>query len=124
MTVPPSRSPAIDRGWAVFLALFLGYYFVYGPVQQVWRDHWLVIDGKEGVGVVTQEHWAGHDVVVYQYRVGSKVYTGQDARSYRNPKYARVMPGEKTVVYFSSSHPWISVINLPDFLGSISFPLC
>ena len=117
----PSRSPAIDRGWAIFLALFLGYYFVYGPILQVWKDHWLVKDGQEGVGVVTQE--ADHGFVVYQYHVGQNVYTGQDHRSLQNPRYANVMRGEKTVVYFSFSHPWISKINLPDFVGIDKLPV-
>ena len=119
--MPPSHSPAIDRGWAIFLVLFLGYYFVYGPILQVWKDHWLVIDGQEEVGVVTQE--ASHGQVVYQYRVGQNIYTGQDHRSLQNPKYAHVMPGEKTVVYFSSSRPWISKINQPDFVGVDKLPV-
>ena len=106
-------SSAIDRVWASFLALLLGYAFVFAPIHEVWRDHWLVKDGQEGMAVVTKEHWAGHGVVVYQYRVGQKVYSGQDHRSLQNPKYTHVMPGERSVVYFSSSHPWLSAINLP-----------
>jgi hypothetical protein len=65
------------------------------------------------MAVITNEHWGGHGVVVYRYRVGQKVYSGQDHRSWQNPKYAHVMAGENTVVYFSSSHPWLSAINLP-----------
>jgi len=83
------------------------------PIQGLWRDHWLVKDGQQGMAVITKEHWGGHGVVVYHYRVGQKVYSGQDHRSWQNPKYAHVMAGENTVVYFSSSHPWLSAINLP-----------
>jgi hypothetical protein len=107
------HSSASDRVSAAFLALLLGYGFVFAPVYGVWKDHWLVRDGQEGMAVVTKEHWAGHGVVVYQYRVGQNVYTGQDRRSLQNPKYAHVMPGEQSVVYFSSSHPWLSAINPP-----------
>jgi hypothetical protein len=93
--------------------MLLGYFFVFGPIQALWRDHWLVKDGQQGIAVITKEHWNGHGVVVYQYRVGQKVYIGQDHRSLQNPQYAHVMVGEKSVVYFSLSHPWLSAINLP-----------
>jgi hypothetical protein len=110
--LPPSSTiPA--RVSAVLLALVMGYFWVFQPISGVWAQHWLVKDGTQGMAVVTKEHWAGHNVVVYQYRVGQQVYTGQDRRSFHNPKYANVMPGEKTIVYFSSSHPWISAIELP-----------
>jgi len=95
------------------LALLLGNAFIVAPAKKLWRDHWLVKDGQPGIAVVAKEHWGGHKVVVYQYRVGQTVYTGQDRRSLQNPKYAQVMPGEKSIVYFSSSHPWLSAINLP-----------
>lgn len=121
--MPSVSSSAINRGWAFLLALVLGQAFVVSPIQQVWRDHWLVKDGQEGTAVIEKEHWAGHSVFVYQYRVGEKVYTGQDHRSRQNPKYAYVMPGEKSVVYYSSSHPWISAINLPSGVGIEGLPV-
>jgi hypothetical protein len=105
--------PTIDRIWASFLALLLGYHFVVEPARQVWQYYWLVKDGQQGVAVITKEHWSGHDIVVYRYRVAQREYTGQDFRSYQDPRYARVMPGEKSVVYYSSSHPWLSAINRP-----------
>ena len=57
------------------------------------------------MAVITKEHWGGQGVVVYRCHVGQKVYTGQDRRSWQNPKYAHVMPSEESVVYSSSSHP-------------------
>jgi hypothetical protein len=116
--------PAAPNGLsAALLALFLGYFFVLGPIQQVWKDHWLVKDGQRGIALVTKEHWAGHGVIVYEYRVGQKVYTGQDRRSLQDPKFAHVMPGEKTVIYFSSSHPWLSKIDLPRIVGIDALPV-
>jgi hypothetical protein len=108
----PSQ-PTLERIWVSFLALLLGYYFVVEPARQVWLSYWLVKDGQEGVAIITKEHWAGHDVVVYRYRVNQQEYTGQDFRSYQAPQYARVMPGEKSIIYFSASHPWLSAINRP-----------
>jgi len=111
----PSTLPSATttRVWASLFALLLGYVFVFGPIQELWRNFWLVRDGQQGTAVITNEHWGGHGVVVYQYRVSQKLYSGQDHRSWQNPKYAHVMAGEKSVVYFSSSHPWLSAINLP-----------
>jgi len=45
--------------------------------------------------------------------VNQNEYTGQDFRSCQNPKYAHVMVGQQTIVFFSASHPWLSRINLP-----------
>ena len=111
--MPLSSPSTMARVWASSLALLLGYAFVFVPARELWKDHWLVNDGQEGMAVITKEHWGGHGVVVYRYRVGQNVYTGQDRRSWQSPKYAHVMPGEESVVYFSASHPWLSAINLP-----------
>jgi hypothetical protein len=113
----------MTRLQALFIALLLGYPFGVGPIRGVWKDHWLVKDGQQGVAVVTKEHWAGHNAVVYQYRVGQHVYTGQDRRSSQNPQYAHVGPGGKTVMYFSSSHPWLSAIDRPGRVGIPGLPV-
>ena len=73
--------------------------------------------------MIIKEHWAGHDVVVYEYRVGRNVYTGQDRRNRRDPKYGEVRPGEKAQVYFSQSHPWISAFDTPDHVGIDGLPV-
>jgi hypothetical protein len=119
----PASSTMQARVSAALLALLMGYFWIFQPISGVWAQHWLVKDGTQGMGVVTKEHWAGHNVVVYQYRVGQQVYTGQDRRSLNNPKYANVMAGEKTIVYFSSSHPWISAINLPSTVTIPGLPV-
>jgi hypothetical protein len=114
-TLPPelrASSPTATRIIASFLALFLGYPFVFGTIQGLWRDHWLVNDAQLGAALVIQE--AGHGRVIYQYRVGQKLHTGQDHRS-ENQKYVHAMSrreGEDTAIYFSSSRPWISAVNL------------
>jgi len=72
------------------LALWLCYYFVLGPARELWLNYWLVGDGQQSVAVITHADWAGHGVFVYRYRANQKTYTGQDPRSYQNPKYANV----------------------------------
>lgn len=120
----PASSPSnIPRIGAALMALLLAYGFVYGPARELWLNYWLIRDGQQGVAVVTKEHWAGHDVVIYRYQVNQKTYTGQDSRSYQKPKYAKVMPGEKTVIYFSSSHPWLSAINMPQVVMFSGLPV-
>jgi hypothetical protein len=118
---PSSTVPA--RVSAALLALLMGYFFVFQTISGIWVQHWLVKDGTPGMAVVTKEHWAGHNVVVYQYRVGQQVYTGQARRSLQNPKYAHVIGGEKTIVYFSASHPWISAIDLPSIVTIPGLPV-
>jgi hypothetical protein len=108
-----SSVPKIPRIWAALLALLLGYFFVLEPARELWLNYWLIRDGQQGVGVITKPHWGGHGVFVYRYVVNQKTYTGQDFRSYQNRKYGNVMIGEKTVVYFSASHPWLSAMNMP-----------
>lgn len=73
--------------------------------------------------MIIKENWAGHDVVVYEYRVGRTVYTGQSRRNRRDPKYGDVRPGEKSPVYFSLSHPWISAFDPPDYVGIDGLPV-
>lgn len=115
--------PSSERVWALFIALLLGYYSVVSPVHQIWRDHWLLKDRQQGTGMVIKEHWAGHGIIVYEYRVAQNVYTGQDRRNRRDPKSAFVMPGEKTDVYYSASHPWISALNPSDYVRIDGLPV-
>ena len=114
MSVPVQKPTAtLDRLFAVALTLFLGYYFIIGPAQEAWSNYWLVKDGQEGTAIVSKELSSGHNVVRYRYRVNQMEYTGQDSRSWQDPKYANVLVGERAPVYFSSSHPWLSALNRP-----------
>lgn len=49
----------------------------------------------------------------YYYTVNGKKYTGVCRRNWQDPKYSRVEAGEKSIVYFSASHPWISCLYKP-----------
>ena len=82
----PAPNPTIERIWASLLALLLGYYFVVAPARQVWLYYWLVKDGQESVGVVTKEHWAGHDVVVYRYTPMAMNIRGKTTDAIRIPR--------------------------------------
>ena len=103
----------LERLFAAGLTPLLGYYFVIAPAQETWSNYWLVKDGQAGTAIVTKEVWTGHNVVRYSYQVNQREYTGQDFRSWQDPNYAHVLVGERSPVYFSSSHPWLSALNRP-----------
>ena len=93
------------------LALLLGKIFVLDQAQAWWTKHWILKDWQEGMAVVTDVR--SHDSVAYRYVVNLKEFTGSDFRSWQDPRYAHVGIGEHTIVYFSTSHPWLSLINRP-----------
>jgi hypothetical protein len=97
-------------GWIV--AVILGI-FVIGWGKATWRNYWLLSDGQEGVAVVTTESWSGHNAVNYRYTVNQKEYAGTSTRNWQQPKYGKVQVGDQSVVYFSASHPWLSLLYKP-----------
>ncbi len=99
----------------LIIALFLGD-FLYLRAEEAWTNYWLITDGKPGVAVVTKELWSGHNQIGYTYTVNHADYTGKSARNWKDPKYANVQIGEQSVVYYSASHPWISLLNKPNTL--------
>ena len=70
-------------------------------------------DAQQGTATITEPHWGGHDVYVYQYEVAGKRYAGASYRDWQDPKYSNVQPGGKAPVYFSASHPWVSLLHRP-----------
>jgi hypothetical protein len=66
---------------------------------------------------VTKDLWTGHNGVAYRYTVNHNEYTGKRMRNYRDPRYRNVHPGDKSVVYYSASHPWMSSLRRPDRIG-------
>ncbi|PYU33229.1 MAG: hypothetical protein DMG31_09365 [Acidobacteria bacterium] len=101
------------RFFAAVVAVFLGW-LLFGWTTDTWRSYWLRKDGQQGIAVVTKELWTGHDSVAYRYTVNEKEYAGQSMRNWREQKYSRVGLGERSVVYFSASHPWLSLLFKPD----------
>jgi hypothetical protein len=94
------------------VAVILGA-FLFGWVKSTWRNYWLLGDCQEGMAVVTKESWAGHNTVVYRYTVNKKEYFGSSMRNWRQPKYSKVRAGDQSLVYFSASHPWLSLLYKP-----------
>jgi hypothetical protein len=76
-----------------------------------WEYYWLIIDGQPDVAVITEEH--SHGIVDYRYTVDDHYYTGRSHRNCDEKKYEDVPVGGTSVVFFSSSHPWISSLETP-----------
>jgi len=93
------------------LALLLVKVFVLDEAQTWWTQRWILKDGQQGMAIVAKVR--DHNSVVYRYRIDQKEFTGADFRDSGDPRYAHVGIGERTAIYFSSSHPWLSLIKLP-----------
>ena len=78
-----------------------------------WHSYWLLRDGQRGTAVVLSEHWGGHNAVNYEYVVNGTRYTGAGHRNWHEEKDGSVQPGQKSVVYYSASHPWLSALDMP-----------
>jgi hypothetical protein len=100
----------------LIIAVLLGWFLV-GTGRSWWSEYWLLKDGKQGMAVVTKELWSGHNAVAYRYTVNYIEYAGQSGRNYRIPQYSHVLPGEQSIVYYSSSHPWLSSLRMPEVVG-------
>jgi hypothetical protein len=96
-------------GLVLALALCL---FLFWWAQDAWTNYWLLKDAQQGCALVMREHWSGHDNVVYRYVVGQREYIGQSSRNGKDAK--KVQVGERAMVYFSASHPWLSRLSMPE----------
>jgi len=94
----------------LILALALGQ-FLFLRVRSAWTNYWLLQDAHEGTAIVTKDLWSGHNAVGYEYVVDQKHYSGHSGRNSMDQK--KVQVGEETVVYFSASHPWLSLLYMP-----------
>jgi hypothetical protein len=110
--LPKSRSTA-DRIFALIIAMLLGHFFIVVQAQDTWKKYWILKDGQQGTAIVTKVLWTGHNAVAYKYQFNQTEYEGEGARNHQDPRYAHVMAGEQSIVYFSASHPWLSLLNRP-----------
>lgn len=110
----PAPSHAVTKLWASFLILVLGYPFIVSPAREVWANYWILRDGRQVRGVITGEPlFANGTTCIYHYRVNGKTYDGQGSQSLQYPGDVHVVEGRAVTVFFSSSHPWLSVLRWP-----------
>ncbi len=75
--------------------------------------YWLKRDAEQGIATITKER--EHDVVEYKYNVDGQNYTGISQRNWDNEKYRDVGVGQESIMFYSSSHPWLSSLQTPQF---------
>ncbi len=78
-------------------------------VRGVWTDHWLNKDATTTYALITQVH--PKRVFDYRYTVNGKEYTGTSKRDWEDEKVHELRVGEKTTVFVSASHPWLSSLQ-------------
>jgi hypothetical protein len=104
--------------WVLLVPLIVLGYFIVSLAWQWRADYWVLADGRPGMALVTGMSWAGHGVVDYEYEVDGTRFTGRGQRNWSEEKYRNVRPGNKSVVYFSASHPWLSALDRPKALAT------
>jgi len=100
-----------ERLQALVLALVLGSFCLVVPFRNIWTNYWLLHDGRQLRAVVVD--FRDHGTVGYRYRVNGNDYT---ASGYPY-EFPRAAPGESITVYYSASHPSISVGAANDHSG-------
>jgi hypothetical protein len=98
---------------AFVMAMVLGQ-FLYLRVDEARTNYWLRTDASKTTAIVMGELWSGHGRVRYRYSVGHGEYTGKSSRDWKDPKFSSVKVGQEARVYYSSSHPWLSQLYLPE----------
>ena len=104
------NSPRV-QGAFLAMALCMPLFFL---AQDWWLNYWILKDGQTGTALVTGSYWGGHGNMKYLYTVNEKQYTGHSLPNWKDARYRSVLIGEHCPVYFSRSHPWLSVLYQPE----------
>ena len=105
------RSSSARLAGAV-VAIGLGW-FLFVQARAAWTNYWLRTDSRQGIAILTKKYWGGHGRFVYRYSVNGTEHTGVSSRDWNDPRYRNVQPLEEAVVYFSESHPSLSLLYKP-----------
>jgi hypothetical protein len=108
------RDEWITRIGLLAMATLLGYSFIFRTLLYPnWTHYWLTKDATQTMAMVTKEHY--HGVVDYKYSIGTREYTGRSQTNWEQEKYRNVGVGQKSIVFYSFSHPWLSSLETPQF---------
>ena len=103
---------AREARWSGLILALALCMFLFWWAQDSWTNYWLLRDAQQGSALVTKELSLRKNTVAYRYVVEQKEYSGRDARNSKDSK--RALIGDRTAVYFSASHPWLSRLNMPE----------
>ena len=107
------RDEWIVRIGLLAMAVFFGYSFIFKFIYCARTQFWLTVDAKQTMALITKER--EHGVVDYKYSIAGKEYNGISQRNWEQEKYRDVGVGQKSVVFYSSCHPWLSSLTTPNF---------
>ena len=108
------RDEWITRLGLLGMAIVLGYSFIFRTMLfPSWTHYWLTKDAAQTMAVVTEQH--SHGVVDYKYSIGATKFTGRSQCNWEQEKYREVGVGQESIVFYSSSHPWLSSLETPQF---------
>jgi hypothetical protein len=90
------------------MAIICGYFFIFEIFSNMRTQYWLNADAKQTMALITKVHGQG---VNYKYRVDGKEYNSESQRNWEHD----VGVGQESIVFYSSSHPWLSSVTTPRF---------
>ncbi|MFL6583889.1 MAG: hypothetical protein ACJ8KU_05165 [Chthoniobacterales bacterium] len=102
----------VPRLPSLVIAIGLGY-FLFVQAHSAWANYWLRTDSQQAIATLIKKHWSGHGRFVYRYVVNGREYIGASSRNWQDARYSGVQPGDESPVYFSVSHPSISLLYKP-----------
>jgi hypothetical protein len=82
--------------------------FLSNSARNAWTNYWLLKDGRIGEAMITSKAWSGVGAFNYTYAVDKRSYEGSGQQGKQPP-----VVGQRSSVYFSASHPWISALDRP-----------
>ena len=86
--------------------------FVVSYVRGCYGHLWVHDDGVAGVAVLTGTGTNG--TVYYTYSVGGITYVGHSQKNWQDPRYSQAEVGDRSSVWYSASHPWLSSLPQPN----------
>ena len=105
------KSGPMARWFLLVPALAIGWFLVsYGRAAR--ERFWVLKDPRPGKATITKD--LGRGKVAYVYSVDGNEYRGKSYRNREEQKYREARVGEQSPVYYSASHPWVSLLNKPD----------
>lgn len=81
-------------------------------LRNAYISYWVLNDGA----VITVEGNKGK--VYYTYSVAGVTYSGRSLRDWRDERYSQVVIGDRSPMWYSISHPWLSSLPKPESLAS------
>src|SRR5271156_2153196 len=100
------RDEWIVRISCLAVAIFFGYSFIFKVSYNMRAQYWLSLDAKQTMARITKVHSQG---VNYKYSVDGKEYSNESQRNWEHD----VGVGQESIVFYSSSHPWLSSVTKP-----------